>query len=75
MYYGPTLIVDKFGFDIYTSNLILNVSDLLTYTPLFFLMDKIRRKKSCIISFGIATFISGILLFITVPDDCGTYCP
>lgn len=46
MYYGPTLIVSQFGFDMYSSQVVLNVSDLLTYYPLMLIIDKVRRKTS-----------------------------
>lgn len=72
MYYGPTLIVGQIGFDIYTSTVILNVADLLTYYPLMLIVDKIRRKKSLIIQFGVATVISGVMIFLVKPDDCDT---
>jgi hypothetical protein len=67
MYYGPTLIVSQFGFDIYTSETVLNISDILVYYPLMVMIDKIQRRKSCIILFLIATVLSGILIFLTKP--------
>jgi MFS family permease len=70
MYYGPTLIVSQFGFDIYTSTVVLNVADLLTYYPLMLIVDKIRRKKALIIQFLVATVISGIMIFLVKPEDC-----
>jgi len=70
MYYGPTLIVDQFGYDIYTSTTILNVADLLTYYPLMLIVDKIRRKKALIIQFLVATIISGVMVFLVKPEDC-----
>lgn len=41
MYYSPFLIIDQFGFDIYTSSTLLNVADLLTYVPLALMINKI----------------------------------
>ena len=70
MYYGPTLIVSQFGFDIYTSTVVLNGADLLTYYPLMLIVDKIRRKKALIIQFLVATVISGIMIFLVKPEDC-----
>lgn len=70
LYYGPILIVGQIGFNIYTSTAILNVADLLTYYPLMLIVNKIRRKKSLIILFGIATVISGIMIFLVKPADC-----
>jgi len=67
MYYGPSLIVDQFGFNIYISNTILNFSDLLTYYPLMMIINSIKRKKACIILFGGATLISSVLIFLNTP--------
>ena len=33
MYYGPLLIINQFGFDIYTSSTLLNIAEALTYIP------------------------------------------
>jgi len=74
MYYGPSLIVSQFGFDVYTSTVVLNVADLLTYYPLMLMVDKIRRKKSLIIMFSVATVIAGVMIFLVKPSDCDA-CP
>jgi hypothetical protein len=34
------------------------------------MVDKIRRKKSLIILFGVATVISGVMIFLVKPQDC-----
>ena len=70
MYYGPLLIVASIGFDAYSSNVILNTADILTYYPLMLMIDKIHRKKGCVILFGSATIISIIMIFLTKPADC-----
>ena len=67
MYYGPSLVVSQFGFDIYTSSTILNVADLLTYYPLMLIINKIRRRRTCMIQFGVATVVCGILIFLVAP--------
>ena len=72
IYYGPILIIGQFGFDIYTSNLVLNVADILTYYPLMLIIDKIRRRAGCMLLFFIATVVSGILIFLVKPKDCDT---
>jgi len=74
MYFGPILIVGQIGFDIYTTNVVLNASDLLTYYPLFLMIDKIRRKKAGIILMSISSFISGVLIFVVPPTDCNGTC-
>ena len=70
MYYGPTLIIAQFGFDIYTSNTILNVADLATYYPLMLIIDKIKRRKTIMIQFTGAFIICAILIFLVAPEDC-----
>lgn len=70
MYYGPTLIVSQFGFDIYTSETALNISDIIVYYPSMLIIDKIKRRKLCTILFLIATIVSGVLIFLTKPKDC-----
>jgi OCT family organic cation transporter-like MFS transporter 13 len=70
IYYGPTLIIGQFGFDIYTSNLVLNTADILTYYPLMLIIDKIRRRRICMLLFFIATVISAALIFLVKPQDC-----
>jgi hypothetical protein len=70
MYYGPTLIISQFGFDMYTSQTALNISDLLTYYPMMVLIDKVYRRKCGMIQFGIATIIAFALTFINKPIGC-----
>lgn len=63
MYYGPSLIVDQFGFDIYTSSSVLDIADILVYVPLMLIINKLRRRFGGIIMFAIATLISLFLVF------------
>ncbi len=70
LYYGPTLIIDQFGFDIYTSQTILNVADVLSYYPLMLIINKVKRPQTASILFAVATIMSFILTFITKPDNC-----
>ena len=70
LYYGPTLIIAQFGFDIYTSNTILNVADLATYYPLMIIIDKIKRKKTIMIQLTGGFIICAILIFLVAPEDC-----
>lgn len=70
LYYGPTLIIDQFGFDIYTSQTVLNIADLFCYYPLMVMVDKVKRRRTISLLFSIATFMSIILSFITKPDNC-----
>lgn len=70
MYYGPTLIISQYGFDIYTSQTALNIADILNYYPMMVLIDKVYRRKCGMIQFGIATIIAFALTFITKPVGC-----
>jgi sugar phosphate permease len=70
MYYGPLLIVSQFGFDIFTSNAILGLADILTYYPLMLMIDKMKRRQACMIQLGVASLICGILIFVVAPEDC-----
>lgn len=70
LYYGPILIIDQFGFDIYTSQTTLNVADLLIYYPLMLAIDKVKRKRFASILFAISTVISVALIFLIAPSDC-----
>lgn len=70
MYYGPTLIITQFGFDIYTSETVLNVADIVTYYPLMLIVDKTKRRKLASLLFLTATIASIFLIFITKPTSC-----
>jgi hypothetical protein len=75
MYYGTIFIVGQIGFDIYTTNTALNLSDLLVYYPLFLIIDKVRRKVTGIILLCTASALSGVLIFVVAPSDCNGTCP
>lgn len=38
MYYGPSLIIDSIGFNIYISNIMVNLSELVTFIPSYLLI-------------------------------------
>lgn len=67
MYYGPALTISEIGFDIYISNIIISVADLLTYPPAYFWIAKLPRKLAGVVLFASAFVISGILIFYTKP--------
>ena len=35
MYYGPTLIIEDIGFNIYISNIMVNMSEMVTFLPAY----------------------------------------
>jgi hypothetical protein len=41
MYYGPALIIDEIGFNIYISNIMVNMSELVTFLPAYLYIDRI----------------------------------
>lgn len=70
LYYGPTLIIDQFGFDIYTSETVLNIADVMCYYPLMLIINKVKRPQTASLLFAVATLMSFILTFVTKPDKC-----
>lgn len=38
MYYGPALIIDDIGFDIFVSSYLVNLSELVTLIPSYFVI-------------------------------------
>ena len=41
MYYGPALIIDTIGFNIYISNYVVQASELFALIPAYFLIENI----------------------------------
>ncbi len=74
MYYGPALIIDDIGFDIFVSSYLVNLSELVTFVPSFFLIEKIPRKLMGIILFLAAGVCALVLTFVVKPEDCDL-CP
>lgn len=64
MYYGPALIIDSIGFNIYVSNIVVNLSELVTYIPSYFLIENIERRKWGLILMSNCAFCSLLLNFI-----------
>jgi len=67
MYYGPALIIDDIGFDICVSSYLVNLSELVTFIPSFFLIEKIPRKSLGIILFVVAGICALVLTFVVKP--------
>lgn len=74
LYYGPVLVIDKIGFNIYVSSYVVQFSELIVYIPLYFIVNKIKRQRSGLILFSVAAICASLLLFITKPADCGDFC-
>ena len=67
MYYGPALIIDSIGFNIYISNFVVQASELCALIPSFFLIQDIARKTWGMVLFTICTVCALILNFIEKP--------
>lgn len=74
LYYGPVLVIDKIGFNIYVSSYVVQFSELIVYIPLYIFIDKIPRVTAGMVLFSIAGVCSSSLLFIIKPLDC-KFCP
>lgn len=70
MYYGPALIINDIGFDIYVSSYLVNLSELVTFIPSFFLIEKIPRRRTGMVLFVVAGVCALLLTFIEKPEDC-----
>lgn len=74
LYYGPVLVIDRIGFNIYVSSYVVQFSELIVYAPLYMVVDKVPRQKAGMILFSIAGLCASILLFISKPAGC-EFCP
>jgi hypothetical protein len=67
MYYGPTLIIDTIGFNMFVSNLAILISELIGYIPCYLYVDKVKRKTVNVGLFIITIFSSLVLAFVQKP--------
>jgi hypothetical protein len=72
MYYGPALIIDEVGFNIFVSSVMIQLSELVVYFPAYAYIEKMPRKNMGIILFSIASFVSFFLVFLEKPEECET---
>lgn len=70
LYYGPALVIDNIGFNIYVSSFVVQVSEIIVYFPLYYYIEKIPRKMAGVILFSISGISASILLFFVKPKDC-----
>jgi hypothetical protein len=73
LYYGPVLVVDRIGFNIYVSSYVVQFSELIVYAPLYMVVNNLPRQKAGITLFSITSLCASLLLFITKPPGC-QYC-
>ena len=70
LYYGPVLSIESIGFNIYVSAVVVQLSELVVYFPLYKVIDKIPRLQAGLILFSINGICAFILLFLEKPEDC-----
>ena len=70
LYYGPVIIVDKLGINLFASQVIMSISELCCYPiclNFIFVMPRVRTGNFC---FGLALLLNGILIFVNPQADC-----
>ena len=64
MYYGPALIADNIGINIYATLYMVLASELVIFIPTYVFIEKIQRKKFGIVLLSIAVLCSFVFSFI-----------
>jgi hypothetical protein len=67
MYYGPSMIIDKIGFDTYVSNVAINLSELICYVPCYYFIHRMERRKTGFWMFLVAVVSTVGLVFVEKP--------
>ena len=70
LYMGPFIIVDKLGLNPFVSQIAMGASELISYPISFYFITKTPRIKSGYVFFGLSAIFTGILIFVTAPEDC-----
>ena len=70
LYYGPALVIDNIGFNIYVSSFVVQGSEMIVYLPLYYKIEKIPRRVAGVVLFSISGLSTGILLLFGKPKDC-----
>jgi len=68
-FYVPALMIDQFNFSIYTSALVLSVSEIAAYPLVYFIINCFKRKVIAHFCFGFAFACAVVLLFIWSPGS------
>lgn len=64
MYYGPALIADTIGINIYATLYMVFASELVIFIPTYVFIEKIQRKKFGIVLLSIAVLCAFAFSFI-----------
>lgn len=65
-------MIGSFGFDIYSKNFIMQLTELTVLIPVWIYVEKIKRKFVGLTVFIVTFFASVILMFLIVPAKCDT---
>lgn len=67
MYYGPTLIIDTIGFNTYATSIAIQFSELIGFIPMYYYIEKIKRKTAGFFLFSVTVITSFIVSVIKKP--------
>lgn len=70
MYYGPSLIIDSVGFNTYVTSFAINLSELIGYIPVYFTIEKVKRRTTIFWLFVVTVISSFVLIFVKKPKQC-----
>ena len=67
MYYGSMMIMEDLGLDIYSTNFIIQLAEVVVYLPVYAYIDEISRKVVGVSCFMILAGLSAILIVVEIP--------
>lgn len=70
MYYGPALVMDEVGFNIFFSSSLIQLSEICSYVPAFLYIQQLPRRRTGIVIFTVVAVLSFILAFLERPKEC-----
>jgi hypothetical protein len=70
MYYGPALVMDEVGFNIFFSSSLIQLSEICSYVPAFLYIQQLPRRRTGIVIFTVVAVLSFILAFLEGPKEC-----
>lgn len=70
MYYGSIMVITSLGFDIYASNFVIQLAELVMYLPVYVYVKEMKRKVTGMVSFLVLVGVSGVLILVEVPERC-----
>lgn len=68
------MLINEFGFDFYMNGILINASELITYSYTYFYIEKIERRRYCL-NLLFATFLCFFaLVFVQTKQICTKDC-